>query len=503
MNITSPFKPINKHYWLGLTLILIVGLGAFLRLYRIEDTLMFQGDQGRDAIVAKQIIKDGKFTLIGPVTSVGNMYLGPFYYYFMAPLLLISYPDPIGPAIGVALFNIISILIVFLVSQKLFGNLTAITASFLYSIMLPAVEYSRFSWNPNIAPVFGILILYGLHQSLVHSRHRYLILSWISFAIVIQLHYIALLAGPPIAIISLYSLLSNKDKSSRREIISSTLIGTVIFLSSLSPLIIFDFRHDRIISRSFAHFINTQDTTEASDKSLVGLIRERNTHVSARLMQIPGGGVDRTISMAILIAGLLLVGYKGNFFTDKRKKSLALVLTFLLTAILGTSLYSGSVYDHYLTYIYAIVALYYAVIIIQISKFKYIGPIASFAVIVWISFYNLNSTPVFSHGQGGTQKHQLVADQILEIINPGDYNITLIGHHRDFKGMNYRYFLEISDRQPLSPEEYLSIPQLIVIDEVGINDPFELDIFEIQATGLDTVTHIETVSSNLTLYRLE
>ena len=64
-----------------LTFVLVVA--SFFRLYRINETLMFLGDQGRDAIVAKRMLIDHDLTLIGPVTSVGNMYLGPFYYYFI------------------------------------------------------------------------------------------------------------------------------------------------------------------------------------------------------------------------------------------------------------------------------------------------------------------------------------------------------------------------------------------------------------------------------------
>src|SRR4030042_6610505 len=95
-----------------ITTSLVIGIilvGAFLRLYRLPETVMFQGDQGRDAIVVKRLIKNADWVLLGPVTSVGNMYLGPFYYYFMAPWLWLTYPNPIGPAYGVALVSILTL----------------------------------------------------------------------------------------------------------------------------------------------------------------------------------------------------------------------------------------------------------------------------------------------------------------------------------------------------------------------------------------------------------
>src|SRR5690606_24275698 len=84
-------------------MIAIVVVGAGLRLYNLPHTAQFLGDQGRDALIVSRIFKEGDLVFIGPVTSVGNMYLGPLYYYFMLPFLWLSYPSPLGPAYGVAI----------------------------------------------------------------------------------------------------------------------------------------------------------------------------------------------------------------------------------------------------------------------------------------------------------------------------------------------------------------------------------------------------------------
>lgn len=88
-----------KKYW---PLILLTLVGAGLRLYRLEASLQFLGDQGRDALVMYRLIK-GDWPFIGPITSVGNFYLGPLYYYLMAPFLWLSGYNPVGPAIATAL----------------------------------------------------------------------------------------------------------------------------------------------------------------------------------------------------------------------------------------------------------------------------------------------------------------------------------------------------------------------------------------------------------------
>src|SRR3990172_10797696 len=103
-----------RKYYLSLIFILFVIMpAAYMRLYRISEYLTFLGDEGRDVLVVKRMLIDGKFTLLGPITSVGSLYMGPVYYYMMAPFLFAWHFDPVGPAIMVALFSIATILLIY------------------------------------------------------------------------------------------------------------------------------------------------------------------------------------------------------------------------------------------------------------------------------------------------------------------------------------------------------------------------------------------------------
>jgi len=101
-----------------LLLLSILVFAAFLRLYRIQDYMTFLGDEGRDVLVVYNILH-GKLTLLGPTASVGGFFLGPIYYYFMAPFLLIFNYNPVGPAVMVALFGIATVWLVY----KFIGNI--------------------------------------------------------------------------------------------------------------------------------------------------------------------------------------------------------------------------------------------------------------------------------------------------------------------------------------------------------------------------------------------
>src|SRR5690242_4069276 len=85
-------------------------IAAFLRLYRVADFAIFLSDQGRDAIIIKRIVAFEHFPAIGPSTSIGQVFLGPFYYFLMAPFLWIWRLDPVGLAYGVSFLSVLGLI---------------------------------------------------------------------------------------------------------------------------------------------------------------------------------------------------------------------------------------------------------------------------------------------------------------------------------------------------------------------------------------------------------
>src|SRR3989337_2451790 len=118
-------------------LALILLLGAFLRLYKISEYMTFLGDEGRDVIIVRRLLAYGDFFLIGPGTSIGEMYLGPLYYYMMAPAHFLAGFSPVGPAIQIALLGVVTIALVYFIGQEWFGKWGAALGAFLYAISRP------------------------------------------------------------------------------------------------------------------------------------------------------------------------------------------------------------------------------------------------------------------------------------------------------------------------------------------------------------------------------
>ncbi len=224
--------------------IIILLLGAFLRLYRLPQTMQFLGDQGRDVFTVRRMLIEHHPVLIGPVTSVGNMYLGPFYYYFMLFPYMLTYPDPTGPTYAVALVGILTVWLVYKFGREMVGGKAALFASFTFAISPLVLTFSRFSWNPNIVPLFSLLLLWSLYNALKGKDKAWI---WVGlwFAVLMQLHYITLLLGGLAGLIWIYVFIGKlRAGGVKRSFVVSTLVAIAVFLISLIPLVAFDFRHD-------------------------------------------------------------------------------------------------------------------------------------------------------------------------------------------------------------------------------------------------------------------
>src|SRR3989344_997489 len=193
--------------WETFCLIFILGVASFFRLYRMEDYITFLGDEGRDVLIVYDILH-GDLTLLGPTASVGGFFLGPIYYYFMAPFLWLFNYSPVGPAVMVAIFGIATVFLIYKIGKEFFSAPIGLIASGLYAISPLVIIYSRSSWNPNLMPFFSLLTVYVLYKALIKNSFKLFILCGFLLGITIQLHYLALFLG---SIIVFYVALIRKS----------------------------------------------------------------------------------------------------------------------------------------------------------------------------------------------------------------------------------------------------------------------------------------------------
>lgn len=414
-----------KKNWI---LIVILLIGSFLRLYKISEYMTFLGDEGRDATIVRNLLVHADPILIGPGTSVGGMYLGPLYYYFMAPFLVFSNFSPIGPAIGVALLGVATIYLVYLSGKEWFGEKAGLVASGLFAISPTVIIYSHSSWNPNIMPFFALLSVYSIWKVWKHKQYNWLTICAVSFAFVLQSHYLGILIAP---VLFLYWLLARVPKR-------YTLISILLFAFLMSPLLAFDIRHNWMNSRAFYKFVTVrQETVSIKPWTAIPKSYPIFEQINASMLTAKNDKVAAIFT-------LLIISYLIFVFTRKRKdikKEYYLLSLWLVAGLVGFGIYKQHIYDHYFGFMFAIPFLLLGAFVEDRLKLKNkIINVLIILSILYLVFINFKASPLLQTPNNQMKRSENVANKIIELSKGDKFNIAVVAE-RNYEG-GYQYFLE-------------------------------------------------------------
>ncbi len=448
-SVTIKTQELFKDNYFRSVFILFI-IGAFLRLYKIGSYVTFLGDQGRDVIVLRRILTFEHFPAIGAPTSVGQVYLGPFYYYFIAPWLLLFNFHPLGPAIGVAIISSLFILFAFYRTSQLFDKRIALLLTGLIAFSPSLVDLSRYSWNPNLLPVFTLLYYFSLLFAVRRADWRLFILSGSLFSFCIQFHYIALVLAAPTGFFLSYYLWQEKKKLSKaiKNILAMT--GSAIFFSI--PLFIFDLRHDFLNSRNFIKLF--------SESNAVG-----GSHIETLLQTFSSlnkfsFNIELPTSLSLILFMILIASLGVSFYKDRKNWHLG---AFFLFSLLGVSLYSGPKYIHYFTVVYS----FYYLTLAYLAGRLLLNKLAWIPVLVFLIFYINLSIPTMRFFFDSPSNQIAHAESIATIIknekNTDQFQVT--GLPDKYSDSTYRYFLEKWGVRALEHDSLDKADELFVVCE--------------------------------------
>ena len=161
--------------------------GFFLRTYYLGDNkVIFGYDQARDAYIASQITQ-GDLKILGPPVSIGNLYHGVLFYYFISIPYYLSQGNPIIPIVFVSLLNIAAIPLIYFIGKILFNKKTGLLAAVLYTISFDIIQYSNWLANPSLAIPFSIILYLGISLLLFSNKKTLgVILSAIGYGLSFQ-----------------------------------------------------------------------------------------------------------------------------------------------------------------------------------------------------------------------------------------------------------------------------------------------------------------------------
>lgn len=504
-NLQNWIKENKKEFIILLGILLV---GSFLRFYRISEYMTFLGDEGRDAIIVRRLLLYADPILVGPGTSIGNMYLGPLYYYFMAPWLWLFNFSPVGPAVGVALLGVATVFLIWLVAREWFGKVAAVVTSLLFAIAPVVIIYSRSSWNPNIMPFFALLCIYSIWRVWEKLEYKWLIVASISFAWILQSHYLGGLLGPVVGLFAVLSLVKAYKNGQTKQFIMHSLGAGVVFALLMSPLLIFDARHGwRNLDSIKKFFFERQTTVSARPWNAFPKMIPQLDKINGRLVTAMDTTYGPLVTILLFVPlAFITVLNKKIKVSSTSKRAYLILFTWLFVALIGFGLYKQEIYDHYFGFIFAVPFLLIGGLCQNLIDSSYkrgvslVIPLVGILVII-----NLVNNPIKYSPNRQLQRTEEVADEIVKLSNNEKFNLAVIAE-RNYDDA-YQYFLEnknakMVDIDPQRADETIADQLFVICEMEEIKcDPTHSPKAEVAGFGWSKIEEQWKVSGT-TVYKL-
>jgi 4-amino-4-deoxy-L-arabinose transferase-like glycosyltransferase len=490
-----------RSFYLPALLTVIIAVALFMRVYRASDYMTFLGDEGRDVMVVKHMIVDGKFTLLGPTASVGGFFMGPVYYYFMAPFLWLSHLDPVGPAIGVGIVGTFTVYLLYMFVAGIATPGAGIVAALLYALSPLVIAYSRSSWNPNIVPFVSLLLVMSFVKLWKTKKYTFAFVAGTLIGIGIQLHYVFLFMA---AWYGIMVLVHSSLRTKWQVYILSILGGLVGF----SPFLLFEIRHGFMNVKAIALFLSTgKDTGFDGIQAVLTSASVIYRLISRELFRIPDTGMllsmDSTPRMywntiTPILTVIFLVWFFWPVFKFLKKRGISyasltdhsirlylIIASWIIVPSLIFGLYRKPIYDYYFGIIFPIPALMAGVVMSRVfSKNRIVG---SFMVAI-LAGYLLMGMPFLNEPNRQLLQAKTISGAVIEHTGGKPFNFALLaGANSDHA---YRYFFEIWNRAPVTieyegadPERKTITDQLLVVCEDKTCQPIGHPLWEIAGFG--------------------
>lgn len=451
-------------------MIFILFLAAFLRFYQIEEKASFLGEQGRDLLIAKDVLFLEKLTLLGPPTSLSpNIHFGPFYHYFNAFWLGVFNLNPLGPAIGFGVLSLLGCLFLYLIAQNFGFKKAGLLASFLFAVSPLMVRYGQSMFNSYFLVSFTIFSFWAVSGFWRGKKRFWLVLAGLLAGIAVQANFLSY--GLPICILILLIFLK---KDWLKNII--WFVGGILF--GVLPYLIFELKHAFFNIRGFIEWLANPGTKETT--SVFGL---NLPQIFFKTLYYPLGNQNNFLTAVLIILTLAFLAF---FLLQKKKDDFFKIIWFFwLVNIILIGVYKGEMLDHYLGVIYPFVFLWFGYLLAKLlSSKKNIVFFLIFTALLIIQFwpFRFKAENAWGMPQGWNMKDTKESAKIIAKDASGKFNVANL-LDGDTRAYAYRYLLSLSGKEPLDVEAYPNTEVLYVLTRASEGDVLTYPVWEIYSLG--------------------
>jgi len=484
----------SRNQKVSLTVLAIFATALLLRISNIHNETIFGGDQGYDFLQIKSIL-EGNLTLlgpkIGPYNELGNLYLGPAYYYILLPSLYLFKLDPVGPAYLTALLSAFTVILIFKICSMFLSKRSALTAALLFAISPFIIIQSKTASNPHLIPFFSSLAIYALlrpQQKNSKNNVFYMLVTGVCIGIMFQLHYLSI----SLLLASAFFLLFNKQIKNTGYLLASFLVG-------ISPQILFEIKHNFFVTNLFLAQLRVGNALS---------LKMFYQHIAESLSMIAQIMLNNNKQIALILAALFFFVLKIDKNKQRRIYIQFFCMFFVLTIFI-TSMYKGKLETHYFAQIYPVIFILvaYATGLGVLSKSLIARATSGVVLLFLIVSY---TTKIVLHVQD-TEKinyawnlngQKIAALKIAGELKDGEkFNVatTISG---DTRSMPIRFLLSSYGKQPLGVENYPEAEAIYLISNDDEKHVALYTVWEVSSYAPFTIANLEKIQGNVNLYKL-
>lgn len=332
------------YFILFLGILLLAFLLRF-KLFAFGDFYFFQ-DQSRDLLLAKEIAENGKIILIGARTGFGGLFHGPLWIFLLVPTYILSHGNPLQTLVPI--FLLVSVGIVFsgfVIGWKLYGKVIGLLFAFFLAISLPLNEAIYFTTNAHAMPLAFLFYLYFIIRYLRGSDKSFVVAM---FLIGVGFHLEGAFAFSLIPLTLIALLYRRKNQ------IKIILGGALAFLISVSNFILFDLRHNFLMTHSVLRLFKGGGGALPGYEQYTSIAFRIHDRFLGLLNSFASPAYSSGFLINVLLAGVFIFAflliikswYKSKKLNSDNKEFLFILLSPLLAYLLYV-LYPYPLWGHY------------------------------------------------------------------------------------------------------------------------------------------------------------
>ena len=446
-------------------LVLVIGVALFFRLYKLREFYIFEHDQDLYSLIVRDILS-GHFRLIGQLTSIEGVFIGPLYYYLLVPFYALSGYNPLSAYFVSTSVAVVSLVSIYYVFYKLFSPKAALIGVFLYAFSLPLAFFDRWIVPTQPTILWSIWYMYALFITLKGDK-KGLVLFGILAGLIWHIH-VALL--PLLFLIPVSMLTAKIDPRGLKATVFSSSLKISLGIKYERKYIFFAIAFFAFLTLPFSLF-----EIRHRFQQITGLIesigRDKNgiKGIERFFLAVDGAslGFAKFITykwkapyliVYFFLSFLLVFLVKKHLLSKQHLKILALwILLIIATQFISKRAISDYYFNNLTVVSLAIISLFLA----EVSTVKRSGILIGLSLVVF-GFYNLYLLLVENQNDGYLYKEKLVRD-IRENATKRDYECIGVNYVADFgSGVGFRYLLWYLNLKTVKPASDIPVYDIYI-----------------------------------------